>query len=192
MHNLSPGTTVVVRPEGRHCSDPWIAPKVGWHGKILGIVSDMQDHVAVEFIEPWCELHIPRVMPVTALVEASTCVEEVNKQDAVVRTEPAKVEHQSEWAPGTSVLVKTRIQLSDGEQHVEKRKGQRGVIVHECKIATMCVEVSFGPGSLPVMIPKNYLTRTQPGGPERVARVKTVEKQLSFLFSDPLRAEIAE
>ncbi len=69
---ITPGARVrVAVPEG--IRDPWLSPKQGWEGYAVEPAINMNgDAWQIRFVDPWCNLNMTRVMPVTALVVLDT------------------------------------------------------------------------------------------------------------------------
>lgn len=66
-----------------------------------------------------------------------------------------------EFSIGAQFRVKDQAGDSSGEEHISRRRGQVGTVCRICELATSCVELEFGDGGRPVMIPKSYLSPTK-------------------------------
>lgn len=143
---ITPGTHVEVAPLGR--PNPWIDSKRGWRGEVVGSADDLAPgHWRVRFLPPWCELGISRVMPAAVLREVAA-----GPSNPAAKPEPLVIPPD---AP--TVRVKPNAGDGSGEEHVIRRRGQIGRVVHECEIATGYRVVAFAGADLPVMIHKTDL-----------------------------------
>lgn len=111
----------------------------------------------------------------TALVEEEADIEAVSEEEDMAEpildpeddVEPIPVPQKTpkgtarEFTIGAQFRVKDQAGDSTGEEHISRRRGQVGTVCRICELATSCVELEFGDGGRPVMIPKSYLSPTK-------------------------------